>query len=90
MNELLHISNQKSSTLTMSSIEIAQLCEKRHDNVMADIRKMLDELKIQSPEFSGDYMDSKGRTYSCFYSQTLVTGLGIEWIAKHYATELMS
>ena len=28
------------NTPTMSSREIAELCDKRHDNVMADIRKM--------------------------------------------------
>jgi len=51
---------------TMSSKEIAELTGKRHDHVMADIRKMLNELDIQSPEFSGDYKDDRGRTYECF------------------------
>ncbi|MGL5949109.1 MAG: phage antirepressor KilAC domain-containing protein [Aeromonas sp.] len=46
--------------LMMSSLEIAELTGKRHDNVMADIRKML--VEIQSPEKSGDYKDSRGRT----------------------------
>ena len=32
--------------VTMSSREIAELTGKRHDNVMADIRSMLSELKI--------------------------------------------
>lgn len=45
----------------MSSREIAELTGKRHDNVMADIRKML--VEIQSPEILGDYKDAKGRTY---------------------------
>ena len=54
------------TTSTMSSREIAELCGKRHDNVMTDIRNMLELLKIQSPEFLGDYKDDKGRTYPCF------------------------
>ena len=37
----------------MSSREIAELCNKRHDNVMADIKKMLSELSLAAPEFSG-------------------------------------
>lgn len=45
---------------TMSSREIAELTGKRHDNVLADIRKMLAE--IQSPEKLGDYQDGRGRT----------------------------
>ena len=66
----------------MSSREIAGLCEKRHDHVMVDIRNMLNELKIQSPEFSGDYIDSKGRTYPCFYlpkdlTLTLIAGYNV-------------
>jgi phage antirepressor YoqD-like protein len=47
----------------MSSVEIADLTGKRHDHVLADIRKML--VEIQSPEKSGDYKDSIGRTQPC-------------------------
>jgi len=46
---------------TMTSREIAELTGKRHDNVMADIRKMLSELGLSSPDFSGDLPDSYGR-----------------------------
>lgn len=81
MNKLLPIT-EKNASLTMSSREIAGLCEKRHDHVMADIRNMLNELKIKSPEFSGDYIDSKGRTYPCFYlpkdlTLTLIAGYNV-------------
>ncbi|WP_443090843.1 Rha family transcriptional regulator [Basfia succiniciproducens] len=86
MNQLLNISEQKSSVV-ISSVEIAQLCEKRHDNVMADIRNMLEQLKIQSPEFSGDYTDSRGRTYQCYFLpkrevMILVSGYRIDLRAK--------
>ena len=37
----------------MSSVEIAELTGKRHDNVMTDIRNMLNELGKAAPEFSG-------------------------------------
>lgn len=47
--------------MTMSSKEIAELTGKRHDNVLADIRKMLAE--IGSPEKLGDYKDGLGRSY---------------------------
>ena len=54
------------NTPTMSSREIAELCDKRHDNVMADIRKMLDELDIYAPDFSGTFITEQGNQYKCF------------------------
>lgn len=58
---------------TMSSVMLAELVEKEHKNVLADIRK-LQEFYIQtySAEKSADliksstYTDSLGRTYPCF------------------------
>lgn len=80
MNSLFALNQQ---TLTMSSREIAELCEKEHRNVMADIRKMLDELEIQSADFSADYKDSKGRTYPCYnlpkdLTLTLIAGYNVK------------
>jgi len=64
---------------TMSSREIADLTNKEHKNVMADIRNMCESLNIQSAEFAENYKDDKGRTYPCFnlplhLALTLVTG----------------
>ncbi|WP_197488496.1 Rha family transcriptional regulator [Methylomonas koyamae] len=50
----------------MSSREIAQLTGKRHDNVMADIRRILDEVGISAPKFSGVYKNQQGRDTPCF------------------------
>lgn len=47
----------------MSSVEIAELTDKEHKNVLADVRKMLAE--IQSAEKSADYKDAMGRTQPC-------------------------
>lgn len=83
MNGLLTITKENASVLTMSSREIAELCAKEHRNVMADIRKMLEELEIQSAEFSADYQDGKGRTYPCFnlpkdLTLTLIAGYNVK------------
>lgn len=63
-NQSLVINTQAGAT--MSSIEIARLCEKRHDHVMTDIRKMLIELDIHTPVFSGVYRAENGQQYECF------------------------
>lgn len=55
------ICQNSTPTLTMSSREIATLCDKRHDNVMADIRKLCDDLEIDALKFQDIYKDSQNR-----------------------------
>ncbi len=81
MNELTYVKNEPGFP-AMTSLEIAGLCDKRHDHVMADIRNMLQQLNIQSPEFSGDYRDDRGRSYPLFHLPkdlclTLVSGYNV-------------
>ena len=52
--------------LTMSSLEISKLTGKRHDNVVADIRKMLEELEIEATEFSGAQKYGNNNTREIF------------------------
>ncbi|MEM1346263.1 MAG: phage regulatory protein/antirepressor Ant [Pseudomonadota bacterium] len=47
--------------LTMSSREIAELCEKEHRNVRRDIRKMLEELGEDVLRFEHTYTDASSR-----------------------------
>ncbi|MCH4090727.1 Rha family transcriptional regulator [Acetobacter sp.] len=51
---------------TMSSREIAELTGKRHDHVIRDIEKMLDDVKIDHPKFGGVYVDVKGEERKCY------------------------
>lgn len=44
--------------LTMSSVEIAELTGKEHKNVLADVRKMLEELELGELSFQRTYLDS--------------------------------
>jgi phage regulator Rha-like protein len=50
----------------MTSREIAELTGKQHKNVLADIRKMLEDLDLSWAGFSAEYKDSMGRTLPCF------------------------
>lgn len=80
MNELTNITGN--GPATMSSMEIAELCEKRHDHVMRDIRVMLEALGEGLPKFGGTYADVQGKKQNCFnlprdLTMTLITGYSI-------------
>ena len=45
----------------MSSREIAELTNKRHDHVVRDILKMLNPLDLDAPNFGDIYFDTQGR-----------------------------
>ncbi|WP_375645079.1 MULTISPECIES: Rha family transcriptional regulator [unclassified Bartonella] len=62
MNNLVN----SQTTLTMSSREIAELCDKRHDNIVRDIRQICTDLKIEVSKFQGNYKDSTGRKLVCY------------------------
>lgn len=71
----------------MSSREIAELTGKRHDNVKTDIEKMLLELELNVPEFSGTYIATNGNISIEFNlpkreSLILVSGYSIVLRAK--------
>lgn len=68
--------------LTMSSREIAELCSKRHDNVMRDIKTMLDSLQKDALRFEGIYSDAYGREKPSYnlpkdLTLTLVAGYNV-------------
>ena len=75
---------------TMSSLEIAELTGKRHDNVMTDIRKMLEELydKDGLLRFQDTYTNSQNnQVYKCFNlpkheTLVLVAGYSIQLRSK--------
>lgn len=73
---------QGGDAVTMSSREIAELTEKRHDHVKRDIENMLAELKKDIPSFGGIYLDSMNREQVEYHldkelTETLITGYSI-------------
>lgn len=73
---------QGGAAFTMSSREISELTEKRHDHVKRDIENMLSELKKDIPSFGGIYLDSMNREQVEYHldkelTETLITGYSI-------------
>lgn len=72
---------------TMSTLEIAELTGKRHDNVMVDVRNMLFQLDKDGLTFQGNYRDSMNREKPCYHLPQrecliLVSGYSIPMRAK--------
>jgi phage regulator Rha-like protein len=85
MNQIVNINT--ASTLTMSSREIAKITGKRHDHVLADIRKMIGSLGLTPPEFSGNLPDRYGRSQFVFNlpkreTLILISGYSVELRAR--------
>jgi len=82
VKELFEVITVQGDTLTMSSKEIAELTEKRHDNVMVDIRAMLEGLNLSALSFQGCYKGGNGKELPCFnltrdLTETLILGYSI-------------
>ncbi|WP_197273360.1 Rha family transcriptional regulator [Brevundimonas sp. DS20] len=72
---------------TMSSVEIAELTGKRHDNVMRDIKSMLDDLGAAALTFEGSYQGANRKQLPCFNLPRrecliLVSGYSVELRAR--------
>lgn len=64
---------------TMSSREIAELCNKEHKHVMRDIRAMLEDLELGESKFGSSYVSEQNKEIPCFnldkeLTLTLVAG----------------
>lgn len=71
-------------TVTMTSREIAELTGKRHDNVLVDIQKMLQQLGRGALEFQETYRhEQNGQEYRMYrldreHTECLITGYSAE------------
>ena len=57
----LQVITQPNGALTMSSREIATLCEKEHFHVKRDIEVLCEQLEVDISKFGGIYLDSMNR-----------------------------
>lgn len=68
--------------LRMSSREIAEHTGKRHDHVVTDVEKMLEELELNAPKYRDIYLDSRNRKQKHYLldkrlTLTLVSGYSV-------------
>jgi hypothetical protein len=78
--------NSQQQTFTMSSCEIAHLCEKQHKHVLRDIENMIQDIagpKFGLSDFLSSYTDSTGRKLKEYrlpkdLTVTLITGYRAE------------
>ena len=87
MTQIAHLN------VTMSSREIAELTGKLHKNVMADITKMLNDLDLNSADFSAQYKDSTGRTLPMFNlpkRETLILVSGYDTVLRAKVVDRMN
>ena len=79
----LVLSGNVARNLSMNSREIADLCEKRHDHVIRDIRQMIEELSKDAP-ILGYVEEMDARMYTASFelnrelTETLITGYSIK------------
>ncbi len=84
MNELLTITKENTSALTMGSREIANLCGKDHRHVVRDIEVMFEQLGINSKEYVQIWTHPQnGQSYREFMlpkdlTLTLVAGYSVK------------
>jgi anti-repressor protein len=73
--------------LTMSSVEIAERTGKSHKNIMRDIKKQFDGLKIGGLNYESTYITSQNKELPCYLldkeqSIILASGYNVELRAK--------
>ncbi|WP_323012888.1 phage regulatory protein/antirepressor Ant [Devosia sp.] len=78
MNEIINTT----VPATMTTREIAELCDKRHADVMRDCRTMFDALEIGESNFAFTYTDSQNKERAEYrlprdLTMTLITGYSI-------------
>ena len=71
--------NQNNNNLSMTSREIADLTDKRHDNVLRDIEAMFNQLELNNLNYEATYLDKSNRykkeyTLDKDLTMTLISG----------------
>ena len=68
----------------MSSLEIAKLTGKTHNNVLKDIRRILDEAEIDAVRFDSVYLGGNGQERACYSLPRLECDLVVSGYSAKY------
>ena len=68
----------------MSSLEIAKLKGKTHENVLRDISRILEEIGIGASKFGSSYLSEQNKSLPCFNLPRLECDLVISGYSAKY------
>jgi Rha family phage regulatory protein len=69
---------------TVSSLEIAALTGKRHDDVLKDIRRILEESEIGLGQFAASYLNTQNKQQPCYHLPKMECDLVISGYSVKY------
>lgn len=85
----MNIETTTNGIATMSSLEIAALTGKRHDDVLKDIRRILADAEIGLGQFSESYLNAQNKQQPCYLLPKLECDLVISGYSVKYRLKII-
>ena len=73
----------------VANLMVPQLTGKPHDNILKDIRRILDEGEIGHVQFNGSYLSEQNKSLPCFNLPRLECDLVVSGYSAKYRLEII-